>query len=51
MCDMEKFGRLERSEKTIAILGDRWWSWAFASWSVSIKQYFGVFLLNLFVDR
>ena len=25
MCDMEEFGRLENSEKTIAILGDRWW--------------------------
>ena len=25
MCDMEEFGRLESSEKTIAILGDRWW--------------------------
>ena len=24
-CDMEEFGRLERSEKTIAVLGDRWW--------------------------
>ena len=24
VCDMEDFGRLERSEKTIAILGDRW---------------------------
>ena len=24
-CDMEEFGRLERSEKRIAILGDRWW--------------------------
>ena len=24
-CDMEEFGRLESSEKTIAILGDRWW--------------------------
>ena len=22
---MEEFGRLESSEKTIAILGDRWW--------------------------
>ena len=22
---MEQFGRLEGSEKTIAILGDRWW--------------------------
>ena len=25
VCDMEEFSRLERSEKTIAILGDRWW--------------------------
>ena len=24
-CDVEKFGRLESSAKTIAILGDRWW--------------------------
>ena len=24
-CDMEEFGRLESSEKTIAILGDKWW--------------------------
>ena len=24
-CDMQKFGTLESSEKTIAILGDRWW--------------------------
>ena len=24
-CDTEEFGRLESSEKTIAILGDRWW--------------------------
>ena len=24
-CDMEEFGRLESSEKTIAILGDIWW--------------------------
>ena len=24
-CDMEEFGRLESSEKTIAILGDGWW--------------------------
>ena len=25
VCVMEEFGRLESSEKTIAILGDRWW--------------------------
>ena len=24
VCDMEEFGRLESSEKTIAILGNRW---------------------------
>ena len=24
-CDMEEFGRIEIIEKTIAILGDRWW--------------------------
>ena len=25
VCNMEEFGRLESSEETIAILGDRWW--------------------------
>ena len=25
VCGMEEFGRLESSEKTVAILGDRWW--------------------------
>ena len=25
VCDMEEFCRLESGEKTIAILGDRWW--------------------------
>ena len=25
VCDMEEFGRLASSEKTIAIPGDRWW--------------------------
>ena len=25
VCDMKEFCRLESSEKTIAILGDRWW--------------------------
>ena len=24
-CDMKEFGTLDSSEKTIAILGDRWW--------------------------
>ena len=24
-CDMETFGTLDSSEKTIAMLGDRWW--------------------------
>ena len=26
VCDMEEFGRLDSSEKTIAILRYRWWS-------------------------
>ena len=25
VCDMEEFGRLESTEQTISILGDRWW--------------------------
>ena len=25
VCDMDEFGRLQSGEKTIAILGDRWW--------------------------
>ena len=25
MCGMEELGRLESSEKTVAILGDKWW--------------------------
>ena len=25
VCDMEEFGRIESSEKTIASLGGRWW--------------------------
>ena len=25
-CDMEKFGTLDSREKTIAIVGDRWWA-------------------------
>ena len=24
-CDVKKFGAIDRSEQTIAILGDRWW--------------------------
>ena len=24
-CDVEKFGTLDGSERTIAVLGDRWW--------------------------
>ena len=26
VCDMEELGRLENNEKTIAMLGDRWWT-------------------------
>ena len=25
VCDIKEFGRLESSEKTTAILGDKWW--------------------------
>ena len=25
-CGMEEFGRLQSSEKTIVIIGDRWWA-------------------------
>ena len=25
VCDVQEFGRLESSEKTIVIVGDRWW--------------------------
>ena len=25
VCDMETFGILDRSEKMIALLGDKWW--------------------------
>ena len=25
ICNMEEFGRLERNEKTIAVLGQSWW--------------------------
>ncbi|CAB1100190.1 unnamed protein product [Ectocarpus sp. CCAP 1310/34] len=25
-CDMDKFGKLDNSEKTIAVIGDRWWA-------------------------
>ena len=25
VCDLEEFGRLESGEKTITILGERWW--------------------------
>ena len=26
-CDMKKFGTLDNSEKTMAIVADRWWSY------------------------
>ena len=37
---MEEFGRLESSEKTIAILGDRWWpQTAKQDWDRISKQF------------
>ena len=40
VCDMEEFGSLESSEKTIAILGDRWWpQMAKQEWDKINKQF------------
>ena len=40
VCDMEEFGILESSEKTIAILGDRWWlQTAKQDWDRISKQF------------
>ena len=42
VCDMEEFGRLESSEKTIAILGDRWWPQTAKQVGDRISKYFYV---------
>ena len=40
VCDVEEFGRPESSEKSIAILGDRWWSQtAKQEWDRTSKQF------------
>ena len=39
-CDMEGFGTLESSEKTIAILGDRWWLQAMIQEAEKISKMF-----------
>ena len=39
-CDMEKFDTLDMSEKTIAILGDRWWPQAAKQEGDKISQQF-----------
>ena len=41
-CDMEEFGRLEGSENTIAILGDRWWLQAAKQDEYGISKQFYV---------
>ena len=38
VCDMEEFGSLESSEKTIAILGDRWPQMAKQEWDKINRQ-------------
>ena len=41
-CDMEKFGALDSSEKTIAILRDTSWSSLRVEWNAKLKCTFGV---------
>ena len=40
VCGMEEFGKLESSEKTIAILGDRWWPQTAKQDGDSIRKQF-----------
>ena len=48
VCDMEDFGRLESSEKTIAILGDRWWEQTAKQYGDRISKQF---LCNIWKTR
>ena len=48
ICDMEEFGRLESSKKTITILGDRWWPWTAKQDADRISQQF---LCNVWKKR
>ena len=41
-CDMEEFGRLESSDKTIATLGDRWWPQTAKQEGIEISKQFHV---------
>ena len=47
-CDMEQFGTLNSSEKTIAILGDRWWPQAAKQEGDKISK---TFLCNIWKQR
>ena len=49
-CDMEKFGALDSSGKTIAILGDRWWPHA-AKQEGDINMTSKTFLCNIWKQR
>ena len=40
VCDIKEFGRLESSEKKIAILGDRWWPQAAKQDGDRISKHF-----------
>ena len=51
-CDMQAFGRLESSEKAIAIVGDRWWSeTAKQEGDRIIKQFILREVLNIWKQR
>ena len=39
-CDIEKFGTLHSSEKTIAILGDKWWPQKASQEGEKISKFF-----------
>ena len=45
-CDMEEFSRLESSEKTIAILEDRWWPQSMKQDGDAISK---PFLFNIYI--
>ena len=41
-CDVEKFGTLDGSDETIAILGDRWWTQTVKEKGDKISKEFNV---------
>ena len=51
LCDMEELGRLESSEKTIAILGDRWWPQTAKQDGDRINKQFLYLVCNIWKKR